>query len=197
MGSASQARGQGLGHLMLTEAIAAARDRGDEGLRLEVFEQNSRALGLYQSLGFEVTRRLVGYQRPAKDFESEDLIETDALEFSRVAALEAEPDLPWMLMPENFADSRRLELSLENAAFALVSDSGSSFILWALVVRKPKRLQGYGRRLLNGLTDFFGGKECRIVQVVPEDLGSGFLLSLGFSVLESKQFEMKHLLFRS
>jgi ribosomal protein S18 acetylase RimI-like enzyme len=195
MGVITQARGQGLGRLMLTEAMAAARNRGDLCLRLEVFEQNTRALGLYQSLGFKVMRRLVGYQRPAMQCESLPLIETDALEFSRVAALEAEPDLPWMLMPENFAGQDARAFSFENAAFALVSEFSSSFILWGLVVRKSCRLQGCGRRLLNGLTRYFAGKECRIVQVVPEDLASGFFSSLGFSVLDLKQFEMSYPLF--
>jgi ribosomal protein S18 acetylase RimI-like enzyme len=192
MGVSTEARGQGLGRLMLTEALAAARDRGDQSIRLEVFEQNTRALGLYQSLGFEVTRRLIGYQRPDKHLEGANLIEIDALEFSRVATLEAEPDLPWQLMPENFAGQMARAFQLENAAFALVSESGSSFFLWGLVVRKAFRLKGYGRRLLDGLTDLFAGKECRIIQVVPEDLASGFFSSLGFLVLDLKQFEMRH-----
>jgi ribosomal protein S18 acetylase RimI-like enzyme len=192
MGVATEARGQGLGRLMLTQALGAARDRRDSSMKLEVFEQNTRALGLYQSLGFEITRRLVGYQRPASSGQAENLIEIDALEFSRIAALEAEASLPWQLMPENFAGQSARAFQLENAAFALVSDAGSSFILWAIVVRQTFRRQGYGRRLLNGLTQKFDGKECRVVQVVPDKLAPGFFSSLGFKVLDLTQFEMKH-----
>jgi ribosomal protein S18 acetylase RimI-like enzyme len=192
MGVATEARGQSLGRLMLSEALGAARDRSDGSMKLEVFEQNTRALNLYQSLGFEITRRLVGYGRPASDGQVENLIEIDALEFSRIATLEAEPDLPWQLMPENFAGQSAQSFQLENAAFALVMQADSSFILWALVVRQAFRRQGYGRRLLNGLTKKFDGKECRIIQVVPDKLASEFLSSLGFKVLELTQFEMKH-----
>jgi ribosomal protein S18 acetylase RimI-like enzyme len=192
MGVMTDARGQGLGRLMLTEALAAARDRADTNMKLEVFEQNTRALGLYQSLGFEITRRLVGYQRPENRGKQQNLVEIDALEFSRVAALEAEPDLPWQLMPENFAGQTARAFQLEDAAFALVSEAGSSFFLWAIVVRKAFRSQGYGRRLLDGINYFFAGKECCIVQVIPENLASGFFSSLGFLVLDLKQFEMKH-----
>jgi ribosomal protein S18 acetylase RimI-like enzyme len=192
MGVATEARGQGLGRLMLTEALGAARDRGDDSLKLEVFEQNTRALSLYQSLGFEIVRRLVGYQRPANQGEVENLIEIDALEFSRIATLEAETDLPWQLMPENFAGQSARAFQLEDKAFALVMEAGSGFILWAIVVRRAFRHQGYGRRLLDGVTNFFEGKECRIVQVVPENLASGFFSSLDFKVLELTQFEMKH-----
>jgi ribosomal protein S18 acetylase RimI-like enzyme len=194
MGVATEARGQGLGRLMLTEALGAARDRGDTSMKLEVFEQNPRALKLYQSLGFEITRRLVGYGRPAMTGQPEDLVEIDALEFSRVAALEGEPDLPWQLMPENFAGQSARGFQLEDKAFALVSLAGSSFFLFAIVVRRAFRRQGYARRLLGGLTHFFEGKECRIIQVVPENLASGFCSSLGFKVLDLTQFEMKHTL---
>jgi ribosomal protein S18 acetylase RimI-like enzyme len=194
MGVATGARGQGLGRLMLTEALGAARDRDDSNVRLEVFEQNPRALKLYQSLGFEITRRLVGYERPATTGQLEDLVEIDALEFSRVAALEAEADLPWQLMPENFAGQSARAFQLEDAAFALVSMAGSSFILFAIVVRRAFRRQGYGRRLLDGLTQKFDGKKCRIIQVVPENLAPGFFSGLGFKVLDLTQFEMKHTL---
>ncbi len=192
MGVATESRGQGLGRLMLSEALGAARDRSDTDMKLEVFEQNPRALGLYQSLGFEIKRRLVGYGRPANHGQTENMIEIDALEFSRIAALEAEPDLPWQLMPENFAGQTFQAFQLEDKAFALASLAGSSFILWAIVVRRDFRRQGYGRRLLDGITDFFAGKECRIVQVIPENLAPGFFSSLGFKVLELTQFEMKH-----
>ncbi len=191
MGVATEARGQGLGRLMLIEALNAARDRGEGNVRLEVFEQNPRALHLYQVLGFEITRRLVGYGRPATAGQTENLIEIDALEFSRVAAIEAEPDLPWQLMPENFAGQTAHAFQLEDKAFALVTVANSSFFLWAIVVRRSFRRQGYGRRLLNGLTKRFEGKECRIIQVVPENLAPGFFSSLGFKVLELTQFEMK------
>jgi ribosomal protein S18 acetylase RimI-like enzyme len=194
MGVATESRGQGLGRLMLSDALGAARDRKDNSMKLEVFEHNPRALGLYQSQGFEITRRLVGYERPANKGQAENIIEIDALEFSRVAALEAEPDLPWQLMPENFAGQSARAFQLENAAFALVIESGSGFILWAIVVRRAFRRQGYGRRLLNGVTHFFGGKECRVVQVIPENLAPGFCSSLGFKVLDLTQFEMKHTL---
>ncbi len=194
MGVVIEARGQGLGRLMLIEALGAARNRGDIDMKLEVIEQNTRALGLYQSLGFEITRRLVGYQRSAMIGQLEDLTEIDALEFSRVAACEGETDLPWQLMPENFAGQSAQSFQLEDKAFALVSVTGSGFFLFAIVVRGAFRRQGYGRRLLGGLTQKFEGTECRIVQVVPENLAPGFFSSLGFKVLDLTQFEMKHTL---
>lgn len=193
MGVATSARGQGLGRKMLQNALDAAQVRRDQSLVLEVFEQNTKALGLYKSLGFEVVRNLVGYTRPAQRGEPCNLVEIDALEFSRVAAIESAANLPWMLTSENFAGQSARAFQLENAAFALVSDTaGSSFILWALVVRQPLRRQGYARRLLDGLTNLFAGKECRVVQVVPDDLAHEFFKNLGFSVLELRQFEMKH-----
>jgi ribosomal protein S18 acetylase RimI-like enzyme len=193
MGVVAEARGQGLGRIMLQKALNAAQVRGDRSVVLEVFEQNKTALSLYQSLGFEILRPLVGYSRPAGRGEPQNLIETDALEFSRVAATEGENDLPWMLTAENFAGQSARAFQLEDAAFALASDtSGSNFILWALVVRKHARNRGLARRLMNGLSFYFANKECRVVQVIPKNLAPGFFERLGFSPLELWQFEMVH-----
>jgi ribosomal protein S18 acetylase RimI-like enzyme len=52
MGLLSDYRGQGLGGRLATQAIAAAREAGMERIELEVFASNTRAIALYQGLGF-------------------------------------------------------------------------------------------------------------------------------------------------
>ncbi len=196
MGVVTDARGTGLGRLMLGNALQAATERGDKNMVLEVFEQNTRAVGLYTSLGFQIVRPLLGYARVTKRGIPEHLTEIDALEFSRVAAQETVTGLPWMLTPENFAGQYAKAFQLEDKAFALVSEAGnSSFILHGLFVRKAFRRQKFATRLLNALTVLFGGKDCKIAQVVPSDLMPEFLESVGFTISELRQFEMKHNLF--
>lgn len=52
MGMLPEVRGQGLGRRLADAAIAAARSRGVERIELEVFAHNTRAIRLYERLGF-------------------------------------------------------------------------------------------------------------------------------------------------
>ena len=51
---------QGVGKATMLDLIAQARARGDSAFHLEVIEQNPRAVSLYQGVGFEIVRRLIG-----------------------------------------------------------------------------------------------------------------------------------------
>lgn len=50
--SAPEARGRGVGRLLVTDAARAARSRGRVALRLDVFANNLPAFALYRSCGF-------------------------------------------------------------------------------------------------------------------------------------------------
>ena len=52
MGLAVDARGQGLGRLLLARALAEAFESGLERVELEVFASNARAVALYRRTGF-------------------------------------------------------------------------------------------------------------------------------------------------
>ena len=52
IGMLAEARGRGLGRRLMTEAIEAAWLRGMERIELEVFASNTRAIALYEALGF-------------------------------------------------------------------------------------------------------------------------------------------------
>lgn len=62
MAVAKAARRQGVGVLMLEKAIAAAKERGEEQIILEVIEQNPAAIALYEKVGFEIQHRLIGFE---------------------------------------------------------------------------------------------------------------------------------------
>lgn len=65
---APEARGHGIGALLLDSAIAAARARGVSAVYLEVRDSNVPARRLYASRGFtEVGRRRRYYRRPVED----------------------------------------------------------------------------------------------------------------------------------
>ena len=67
-----RARGRGLGATLLDGLHARARDAGARSVMLEVRADNTSALGLYRTRGYEVVRTRVGYYRdpaggPAQD----------------------------------------------------------------------------------------------------------------------------------
>lgn len=67
IGLLAEARGRGLGRRLMTEAIDAARAQGMERIELEVFASNTRAIALYESLGF----RREGLKRRARKLDGE------------------------------------------------------------------------------------------------------------------------------
>lgn len=52
IGMLPDVRGRGLGRRLMTDAIEAAWRQGMERIELEVFSSNTRAIALYESLGF-------------------------------------------------------------------------------------------------------------------------------------------------
>jgi ribosomal protein S18 acetylase RimI-like enzyme len=57
MGIIREARGQGLGRLLMQKADAVAREKGIEVIELSVAGNNRRARDLYRDLGYDTTRR--------------------------------------------------------------------------------------------------------------------------------------------
>lgn len=66
-------QGQGLGRLLLNQAVACARGLGMESVLLEVRPSNTRALKIYERYGFKQIGRRKGYY-PAADQQREDAI---------------------------------------------------------------------------------------------------------------------------
>ena len=53
MGVRASYRGQGIGSALMRASLSDAHDKGIERVDLEVFEENTRAIELYQKFGFE------------------------------------------------------------------------------------------------------------------------------------------------
>jgi ribosomal protein S18 acetylase RimI-like enzyme len=53
IGMLAEVRGRGLGRRLMLDALDAARGQGMERIELEVFASNTRAIALYESLGFQ------------------------------------------------------------------------------------------------------------------------------------------------
>jgi ribosomal protein S18 acetylase RimI-like enzyme len=196
MAVAPEARGRGLGKLIMQDAIDEAVVRGDRSVLLEVFEHNTAAVKLYEGLGFRPVRRLVGYHHVpggATPEVTDTLYELDPLEFARVVAREGESGLPWMLAAETLsgAVSPARAFHLDHRAYALIGDPETNVItLVAFVVPHGYRRNGWGARLMQALFARYPDKVWSIPQIVPEKLAPKFFVRCGWTLMDTNQLEM-------
>lgn len=97
MGARPAERGSGVAAGLLDDAIAAARERGERSVELEVFAQNPRALALYRSRGFEAVCLLYGYaagaSAAAEKLTNEEVSRDDAVRW----LAEVDAAQPWQV----------------------------------------------------------------------------------------------------
>jgi ribosomal protein S18 acetylase RimI-like enzyme len=196
MAVAPAARGKGLGKHIMQGVIDEAVERGDQSVLLEVFEHNTPAVNLYEGLGFEPLRRLVGYRHdPGGEVPeaAHTLSELDPLAFARVVASEGEPDLPWMLAAETLsgAVSPARAFHLDHRAYVLIGDPGARVVsLTALIVPRASRRHSWGTRLLQALFATHPDKAWAIPQIVPAELAPEFFARCGWELVDTNQLEM-------
>ncbi|MBZ4416996.1 GNAT family N-acetyltransferase [Myxococcus sp. RHSTA-1-4] len=189
MGIVPSHRNRKLGGGMLRPLMEEARARGDARMLLEVIEQNAPAVKLYERLGFQRVRRLVGFiGTPAP--EPASLEEVEPRDCARLLP----EGLPWQLTPATVAG-----LSLPARAFrlgpavaVLGEVSAPTLALRALAVEPEARGKGFGRRLLRALVAAWPGKPLAASAIVPEGLCDRFFLGAGFSYPALSQLEMSH-----
>ncbi|WP_164017309.1 GNAT family N-acetyltransferase [Pyxidicoccus trucidator] len=189
MGIVPSHRNRKLGAGMLLPLLEEARVRGDTRMVLEVIEQNAPAVKLYERLGFQRVRRLVGFVG-TPSAEPAALEEVEPLACARLLP----DDLPWQLAPATVAG-----LALPARAFrlgpavAVLGDvSAPTLAVRALAVAPEARGQGAGRRLLRALAAAWPGKPLAVSAIVPEGLVDRFFLGAGFSYPTLSQLEFVH-----
>ncbi|CAA9461590.1 MAG: hypothetical protein AVDCRST_MAG58-2708 [uncultured Rubrobacteraceae bacterium] len=196
MAVAPEARGKGFGKQIMKGAIREAIARGDHSVLLEVFEHNTPAVNLYKGLGFDLSRRLVGYHRGPGGiaFDTADtLLDLDPLDFARIAAREGEPGMPWMLAAETLSAmvSPARAYHLDHHAYAVIGDPGAEIMtLTAIVVPRVDRRRGWGTRILQSLYAAFADRTWSIPPIVPEELAPTFFTQCGWELQDMNQVEM-------
>lgn len=193
-GVAPDHRGRGVARSLMHDVARRVAAAGSERLVLEVISTNTAAVRLYESLGFEPVRQLVGYRwdGPVDTAAAPGVAEVDPVRVARALAQSGPVDPPWQLAPETVAAAAppRRAFSLDDRAFALVKTTAEAVTLTALVVHPDVRRRGYGTRLIAGLQARFAGRPWSIPPLVPADTAAPFFQSTGWAKHELEQTEM-------
>lgn len=187
-------RSKGFGRCVMREAIEAARSRGERQLILEVINSNVRARDLYLSLDFQITRKLVGFNRAAT-LPVPDVAPAPECDLGTAVDMlsrfsDAGPT--WQTDPVSFrqAGPPLRGVALENKAAALVDDSGTDVRLYGFAVDPAYRRQGAGRSLADGLAARYPGRKLYIIENVPAGLLDLFMRRIGWRKSRLTQSEM-------
>lgn len=194
MGISSERRGQRIGEWLMRQIISQAGERQDRTLVLEVIEQNHPAVRLYQKLGFQTQRRLVGYRTQALEGQAaEGLQEVDIREVARLLSCYATPDLPWQLSGESLAQGGwpNLGYRLGEAYGAISNPEQPQITLRALVVPPEARRRGAATALVQALAAKYPGKTWAVPPIWPEETATGLFEKLGFTREALSQLQMK------
>jgi GNAT superfamily N-acetyltransferase len=191
-GTVQGEQGKGVGKWLLGEVMREARERGDQYMVLECFEQNTRAVKLYEWAGFRTVRRLMGYTGENLTGEAATLQPVDIVEAARRVIAWQSPDLPWQCGGEYLMKFGPPAVAYKmDDAYAIISNpAGERVAIFGLAVPPAEQRQGKATRLVSALIAAHPGKQWAVSQICPEEYGSIFTRS-GFKVMELNQLQME------
>jgi ribosomal protein S18 acetylase RimI-like enzyme len=174
MGIVSTARNGGTGTWAMQQLVAEAQARGEKEMLLEVIEQNTAGVKLYEKIGFTKVRRLVGYRLENPQVESsEELKEIDICELAREVSYHGLANLPWQLSGTTIAHhtppSRAFRL---NDAYCLISNPEALDVsISSVLVKTDSRGAGQSGVLMRALFARFPNKVWHVSPIFPEEMG--------------------------
>lgn len=194
MGITSKARSSGLGTWAMGQLIEEARGRGEQEMLLEVIEQNTAAVKLYEKVGFKKIRRLVGHKLDNPQASSDvEIEEIDIRELARMVTYHGLKDLPWQLSGTTIMQytppARAFRL---NDAYCLISNPEATDIaIHSVLVKARSRGAGLSAILMRALFTKFPGKIWHVSPIYPEELGFIFE-HVGMERESLSQWQMSH-----
>lgn len=194
------ARGQGVGRRLMEHLLAEAAERGEQAMELEVIEQNTAAVRLYERVGFKQLRRLVGFvAEPNAGAAAAGLQEAPLMEVAAKVLASGWPDLPWQISGGTLAQYTHPAKGYRlGPALAVLSGCERPTVtIQAIIVEPEHRRQGHATRLLQALQAEYAHKSWRVPIVYPEEFADGLFLPLGFQREKYSQFQMLCLLSRT
>ena len=174
---------------VLERTLESLRDAGAEQVGLEVLEQNTGAIALYRKHGFELHRKLVGWNLRRQSLRRSDpggaIAPAEAVRRLRDWGW---PDAPWQLQPETFMHLPAYALGDDTVAVTKVR--GRKLWLYALAVDPASPSPGRATALIRALP----ATRISVPALMPEDWedGSALLRALGGRLEALTQWEMNN-----
>jgi len=193
MGIATEMRGKGGGSWFMQQLIQEACDRGEREMVLEVIEQNTSAVHLYEKCGFEAIRRLIGLiRKDATEIQTNELKQIDIREMGRLIMRYEMPNLPWQLSGESMVQMNPPARAYQNGpAYAIISNPDvKDVVIWSLLVEPDARGKGLGADMLKAIVANHTGKTWHIPALLPEELGKVYERA-GFEREDLSQWQMR------
>ncbi|NOT05073.1 MAG: GNAT family N-acetyltransferase [Anaerolineales bacterium] len=192
MGIVTEARNGGIGTWAMKQLIEEARARAEKEMFLEVIEQNTAGVKLYQKVGFETVRRLVGYKLENPQGKSKGkLEEIDIRDLAKLISAHGLKDLPWQLSGETIAQhtppSRAYRL---DDAYCLISNpEAEQVVISSVLVKAGSRGAGLSPVLMRAVFSRFPNKTWRVPAIFPEEM-SPIFEEVGMKREELSQLQM-------
>ena len=192
MGIVTEARNGGVGTWAMKQLIEEARVRAEKEMLLEVIEQNTAGVKLYQKVGFKTVRRLVGYKLENPQGKSKGKIEeVDIRELAKLISAHGLKDLPWQLSGETIAQhtppSRAYRL---DDAYCLISNpEAEQVVISSVLVKAGSRGAGLSPVLMRAVFSRFPNKTWRVPAIFPEEM-SPIFEEVGMKREELSQLQM-------
>jgi GNAT superfamily N-acetyltransferase len=186
------ARGSGVGAWSVARLLAEARSRGDRSLTLEVIQQNTPALRLYEKCGFHIDRALVAYSGESSALQPDlELESVDIRVVARELVAHGPPDLPWQLSGETLAQVGPPSVAYRaGPAFIVLSNPAAPTIMVRALVTDPSaRRRGQAAGLLRAVMARYPGKTWRVPALWPQELG-GLFEKVGWQKDQLAQWQM-------
>jgi GNAT superfamily N-acetyltransferase len=174
MGITTNARNGGAGTWVMEHLIDEAKSRGEKEMVLEVIEQNTAGVKLYEKVGFKKIRRLVGYKLENPQVEPQaEIEEIDIRELARMVTYHGMRDLPWQLsgttIMQHTPPSHAFRL---NDAYCLISNPEATDIaIQSVLVKARSRGAGLSAVLMRALFAKFPNKVWHVSPIYPEEMG--------------------------
>lgn len=183
MGITINARSGGVGTWAMNQLIEEAKSRGEKEILLEVIEQNTAGVKLYEKVGFTKMRRLIGYKLDTTQFVPDDdeeehgqLEEIDIYELAKLVTQFGLNDLPWQLSGATLIQQTPPARAFHfNDAYCLISNPEATDVAIQSVLVKPEsRGAGLSGVLMRTLFAQFPNRIWHVSAILPEELGFVF-----------------------
>jgi len=193
-------RGQGIARKIFHETESVLKKAGISHYLLEVMQNNDKAVNLYKSLGFEVTREFDYFVSKLNDLNFNSTIKCNARITQMDLPIGSIVDHFWDAKPswQNTFDSiQRIPQSfaaygayVENSLIGYAITELDSGDLTQLAVHEKFRRQGVATQLLKRIAEILPGKSIKVINVESSNLiMMSFLKSIGME-RSGQQFEM-------